>query len=320
MRPPTRRGMSARLPGRFPWRAAPWPAGVERPLPDRGVGTAYDTGWSRKPPVRVLRAALLDTLGRPLVAAVASPRVVGAEILEGIEPPVIFVANHASHIDTGLVLYCLPTRLRHKTVVAAAADHFFDRRWKAHLWAFTLAAIPIERHRVNRASAELAAGLLDDGWNLIIFPEGGRSPDGWQQPFRGGAAYLAKRTGRLVVPMHLAGTALVLPKKPPGSRSARPSRSPCTVHFGKPLSALPGEDARRLGARIESAVALLADESSSDFWSARLRHAAGNTPSPSGPAASPWRRAWELPRPDGRHGSPDSPRGAPGTPWERRAR
>ena len=66
-----------------------------------------------------------------------------------------------------------------------------------------MGAIPIERARVGRRSADYAAGLIDDGWSLLIYPEGGRSPDGWGQTFRGGAAYLALRCGVPVVPVHL---------------------------------------------------------------------------------------------------------------------
>ena len=38
--------------------------------------------------------------------------------------------------------------------------------------------------------------LIDDGWSLVIYPEGGRSPDGWGQEFKGGAAYLSSAHGR----------------------------------------------------------------------------------------------------------------------------
>ena len=48
----------------------------------------------------------------------------------------IFAANHASHVDTPLLLSVLPDRWRHRTVVAAGADYFFDKRWKAVLFAF----------------------------------------------------------------------------------------------------------------------------------------------------------------------------------------
>ena len=166
----------------------------------------YDTAWSRRYGVRLARAMVLDNVTRPVARMVASPLIRGDEALTGVEAPVIFAANHASHADTPLLLSCLPLRFRHRTVVAAAADYFFDRRWKADAWSFLLAAIPIERTKINRRSADLAAELLADDWNLVIFPEGGRSPDGWAQTFHpGGAAYLATRTGRPVVPVHLDG-------------------------------------------------------------------------------------------------------------------
>jgi 1-acyl-sn-glycerol-3-phosphate acyltransferase len=143
---------------------------------------------------------LVDNVTRPASRMLAPATLRGLEHLRHLEGPVIFAANHASHVDTPLLLSNLPLPFRHRTVIAAASDYFFDRTWKAALWSFALAAVPIERTRVNRRSADLAAELLEDGWNLVIFPEGGRTPDGWGQPFRGGAAYLARRTGCPVVP------------------------------------------------------------------------------------------------------------------------
>ena len=287
-------------PSGFPWSAPTWPTDLARPAPDRRLGVDYDTSWTRAYPARLARAVVLDTVTRPLAHALASPEVRGAELLGLAEPPVIFVANHTSHVDTPLLLSVLPARLRHKTVVAAAADHFFDRRWKAHLWALALAAIPIERHRVNRRSAQLAAELVDEGWNLVIYPEGGRSHDGWFQPFRGGAAYLAARTGRPVVPVHVDGTWGILPR---GSNRVRRART--RVSFGHPIVPSEDDDARRLEARIEAALATLADETRTDWWTARRRAASGSTPSPRGPDAAPWRRAWELGRADARSSDDD---------------
>ena len=178
---------------------------MPRPAPESDLGVHYDTAWSRKYPVRLARAMVLDNVTRPLAKVVAQPQLRGEEYLADLERPVIFASNHASHIDTPLLLASLPLRFRHRTVVAAAADYFFDRRWKADTFSFLLGAIPIERTKVNRRSADLAAELIADDWNLVIFPEGGRSPDGWAQQFTGGAAYLASRTGRPVVPVHLDG-------------------------------------------------------------------------------------------------------------------
>ena len=60
--------------------------------------------------------------------AVAQPSVEGLERFEATEGPVIFAANHSSHLDTPLVLTVLPEPWRHKTVTLAAADYFFDSR------------------------------------------------------------------------------------------------------------------------------------------------------------------------------------------------
>ena len=174
-------------------------------------------------------------------------------------------------------------------MVGAGADYFFGNRVTGTLSALVLGAIPIERTRVNRRSADQAAELLDDGWSLLIFPEGGRSPDGWGQPFRGGAAYLSLRCDVPVVPVHVEGT---------GRSCARartwPKPGRTTVTFGAPLRPAEGEDSRRFGARIEPAVAALADEAITDWWSARRRAAAGATPALTGPAYQGWRRAWAL--------------------------
>jgi len=300
---------------RFPVAAPSWPGSVPRPAPDRGTGLAYDTAWSRRYPARLARAVLTDNVTRPLARLLADPEVVGDEMLRTIDGPVIFAANHASHVDTPLLLSCLPLPFRHRTVVAAAADYFFDRKWKAALWSLVLATIPIERTRVNRRSAELATELLADGWNLIIFPEGGRSPDGWGQEFRGGAAYLSVRAGVPVVPVHLAGTRALLPKGGGGIR-----RRPTTVSFGSLLRPADGEDARRFATRIESAVAVLASEANGgDWWTARREAARQETPPLQGPDVAAWRRSWALPttRPAGGDHAGEDPvtPGGPTGPW-----
>jgi 1-acyl-sn-glycerol-3-phosphate acyltransferase len=234
-----------------------------------------------------------EAVTRPLIRVLASPTVSGADRLSHLDEPLVFAANHASHIDTPLLLSVLPERWRHRTVVAAGADYFFDRRWKALLFAFSINAIPIERLRVNRKSADRAAGLLTEGWSLLIYPEGGRTPDGWGRPHRAGAAWLAVRTGRAVVPVHVEGTRRILPRN--GGR-LRPGVTHVT--FGKPLRPEPGEDARDLGGRIEREVAVLADEQVTDWWTATRRAAAGRTPALTGPDASGWRRTWSLDRQD----------------------
>jgi 1-acyl-sn-glycerol-3-phosphate acyltransferase len=229
--------------------------------------------------------------------ALADPEIRGHDRLDDLRPrdrdeaarSVIFAPNHHSHLDTGLMVHAVPAVWRHRLVTAAAADYFFDKRWKARLSALALNAVPVDRESTGRKSADQMAHLLSRGWSLVIYPEGGRSPDGWGQPFKGGAAYLSGRTGAPVVPVFIDGTDSILGK---GMSLPKPGRT--RVTFGHPLTPADGESTRRFNERIERAVAELADESTTDFWTARRRAASGDTPRLGGPAYTGWRRKWDL--------------------------
>ncbi|MGH9127939.1 MAG: lysophospholipid acyltransferase family protein [Acidimicrobiales bacterium] len=275
------------LTGRFPWSAPDWPTTLERPVAHK-VGVDYDPAWARRYGVRLVRALLLENLTRPALRILADPTVAGLDRLDGVDGPAVFASNHASHLDTPLILTSLPARLRHRTVVSAGADYFFDRPWKAKVSAGLIGAIPTERQRVNRRSMDLAAELLGEGWNLVFFPEGGRSPDGWARAFGDAAAHLARRAGVPLVPVHVEGTGELLGKRRPGLR-----RGATKVTFGRPIQ--PGAlSTRKLGEALESAVDELADEAATDWWSARLRAGAGQSPATRGPEGASWRRAWAL--------------------------
>jgi 1-acyl-sn-glycerol-3-phosphate acyltransferase len=220
-----RLSLVSRLP--FPFTAARTPIAVD-PLPDkRRTGANYDTEWARSFGARMARLGLLEGVLTPAMEVLAVPDRRGLDRLRDLadaDPPqpVIFAANHHSHVDTPLLLSSIPEPWRHKTFVAAAADYFFTSRVRSAASALVLNAIPIERTRVSRRPADDAAALIEDGWSLVIFPEGGRSPDGWGQPFRGGAAYLSLRCHVPVVPVHIEGTGRILRKgKNRPSRSAR---------------------------------------------------------------------------------------------------
>jgi 1-acyl-sn-glycerol-3-phosphate acyltransferase len=274
----------------FPFGAPTVPDGVEPPPPPRKLGADYDTDWARRFPARLTRLAVLEGVLRPTVAALGAPERAGIDRLHGLgDGSVIFAANHHSHLDTPVLLTSIPEPWRHKVFVGAAADYFFRNRVTSAASALVMGAIPIERSKVTRRSADQAAELLDAGWSMLIFPEGGRSPDGWGQPFRGGAAYLSNRCGVPVVPVHLEGTGRILRK---GAK--RPTPSNVRVTYGEPLRPEEGESAARYAERIERAVAELADEATTDWWQARRRAATGATPVLTGPDAPTWRRAWAL--------------------------
>ena len=273
----------------FPYGAPPVPRSVEPPPSERRLGADFETDWARRYAARWTRTVLLEAALRPAMATLAKPERHGLDLIADLDAPAVFVANHHSHLDTPLMLTSLPEPFRYKVFVGAAADYFFRTRLTGTAAALVLNAIPIERSRVSRSSADQAAQLIDDGWSMLIFPEGGRSKDGWGQPFRGGAAYLAQRCSVPVVPVHLEGTGRIL-------RKGRKLPSPATarVTFGRPIHGGDDESSRALNERITHAVAMLADEATTDWWQARRRSHAGETPALAGPDAPIWRRAWAL--------------------------
>jgi 1-acyl-sn-glycerol-3-phosphate acyltransferase len=93
------------------------------------------------------------------------------------------------------MLTSMPAPWKHKAFVGAAADYFFGNKSTAAISALFIGAIPIERTSINRNTIEKAVDLLRGGWSMVIYPEGGRSPDGWGQEFRPGASRCSRRTG-----------------------------------------------------------------------------------------------------------------------------
>lgn len=273
----------------FPLRPANVPDGVEPPKAESRTGIDFETDWARSYPARAARVLLVEGVVRPSMAVLAAPIVLGTDRLADFEGPAVFAANHHSHIDTPLLLSVIPEPWRHHMAIGAAADYFFGNRVTGTLSALVIGAIPIERTKINRKSADDAAALIEDGWSFLIFPEGGRSPDGWGQPFRGGAAYLSLRCEVPVIPVYVGGTTRILRK---GKKLPRLSIT--RIVFGHPLWPREDEDSRKFARRIEDAVSALGDEGRTDWYSSRVRVHAGEVPSMRGPAAGDWRKSWEL--------------------------
>lgn len=201
------------------WEAALVATGPARPA----------IGWARTGGVCAARALLRALTLRPLVRIFcARRRVIGRDRIPA--GPVIFVANHAGHADTPLVLSALPRRHRARVAPAAAADYFFASPAAGALTQLIIGGFPFPRR--GRDGLDRAHALLNQGWSVLLFPEGTRSPDGRIAPFKRGAAMLAARSRATVVPVGLAGTRHVLGK---GRRI--PRRRPVAVVFGAPIPA-----------------------------------------------------------------------------------
>jgi len=235
----------------FHWEG-PRPAG----WPERSAAVpvrASHIGWARAEPVRSLRWLVQNGLSLPFTRAMADPHVVGEEWVRELERPAILAANHVSHADTPPLLYALPGRTRERTVVAAAADYWYRRPWLGRLVSLWLNTFPFSRTGGPQAVLNSSSQLLKSGWNLLVYPEGTRSPDGRLQEFKPGVGHLATETRTPVIPMHVSGSHRIMPK---GRRFPLPA--PATIRIGRPLQPGRGETSRAFAGRVEAAVQKLA--------------------------------------------------------------
>jgi long-chain acyl-CoA synthetase len=222
--------------------------------------------WNRAPWAYWLRRASLATWILPLSRVFVRLRVSGLEHLQGLDGPVVFAANHQSHIDTPAVLMALPARWRYRTTVAMAKEffkaHFFpEQHGRAarltnstnyYLASLFFNAFPLpQREAGTRQTLRYIGALLAEGQSLLIFPEGKRTLQGEINPFRAGIGMIGARLGVPVVPVRIEGADHVLHQH---ARMATPGR--VTVTFGAPLR-LEGDDYAALAAQVEAAVRAL---------------------------------------------------------------
>jgi long-chain acyl-CoA synthetase len=124
----------------------------------------------------------------------------------------IVAPNHASHIDTGLVKRALGKDVAEQTVAVAAADYWFDTKYKrAYMNNFTT-LVPIERTGSLRQSLRHVTQILHEGYNALIFPEGGRQESGHIAEFKPIIGYLALNQKIGILPVYLWGTFEAYPK------------------------------------------------------------------------------------------------------------
>jgi long-chain acyl-CoA synthetase len=123
----------------------------------------------------------------------------------------IVAANHASHLDTGLVKFALGEQ-GEALVALAAKDYFFDDPVRRMYFENFTNLVPMERHGSLRESLRLAGDVIRDGYILLIFPEGTRSDTGVMSDFKPSLGYLAMTNKCGILPMYLSGTHEAMPK------------------------------------------------------------------------------------------------------------
>lgn len=126
-------------------------------------------------------------------------KVKGKENLPG-EKPVLIVCNHLHLADPPMVAASLPLKCK-----IMAKEDLWHNAWSRY-WVANFGAFPVRRGAIDTAAFRSAERALKEGFSVIMFPEGGRSPDGKMQPAMPGAAMIAARMHVSILPVSITGS------------------------------------------------------------------------------------------------------------------
>jgi long-chain acyl-CoA synthetase len=187
----------------------------------------------------------------------------------------LVAANHCSHLDMGLTKMALG-EFGKDLVALAAADYFFDTKYKRAVMENFTNLVPMERTGSLRQSLRHAKSFLDRGYNALIVPEGTRSMTGIMADFKPVVGYLALHARVGILPMFLDGTYEAMPKGTTLIMSrevgARIGRLLEIEELEEMTKGMPRAEAYRLiAARVRHEVVNLRDRTRNEFDAKQLR-------------------------------------------------
>ncbi len=204
--------------------------------------------WGMRWWCRMTRGALQRGVVFPFVALPYGLKVTGRERLEGITGPVLFASNHNLGLDNPLIIKAVPIEWRRRMAIAGAAN-----LWRNPVWWIMNPLLgngfPLAKEGSVRPSLENMGKIMDDGWSVLIYPEGELTVGGPIKPFMNGTGLVAVEGRIPVVPLRLHIHRLGTPTRFPFLR-----RGSVEVSFGEPLNFPPGTDYQDATAAIENAV------------------------------------------------------------------
>ena len=142
-------------------------------------------------------------------------KVTGRENLKGIKNfPVIFMPNHLSNWDAVAVCRALPFKIEKDLSFAAAYDTVYEY-YKHFAWLAELAfnAFPLPRHEGDniKVGLENSGQMLDQGFDVVMYPEGKISEKGDLLPLKEGAGLFATQMGVPIIPIKIEGMQKIFP-------------------------------------------------------------------------------------------------------------
>ncbi|MGC9329729.1 MAG: 1-acyl-sn-glycerol-3-phosphate acyltransferase, partial [Candidatus Hinthialibacter sp.] len=196
--------------------------------------------WTLSHFCRFIRWMFQWVVIKPALKRYCDIRCYGLENVNGVDAPLLIVSNHTSHVDTALIMNMLPGRLGMRTCPAAWKEYFdlegkpfFAKigKWMAWQIATILFNIfPFPQTAGYRSSMAYAGELVDRGWNILFFPEGGRTKDGTWGEFQEGVGVLAKNLQIPILPVAIKDGEKILP-----AGAGWPRRDTVSISFGKPF-------------------------------------------------------------------------------------
>ena len=142
-----------------------------------------------------------------IMKIICSPTtVMGLDKIDTTKPHV-YAVNHASALDIPVLYVYLPFQFR----IAFKKELLSYPIVGWHLRRSGQICVDQQNPAASIGSIRSALKSLKSGMPLVIFPEGGRTPDGQLQPFLAGAFFLAIKAQVDIVPVALVGTYELLP-------------------------------------------------------------------------------------------------------------
>lgn len=156
----------------------------------------------------------------PFVSILYRHKYIGSENLKTLKKPTVFASNHVSLIDTFVILFSLPFKIRLRLTTVMSIEHHFPRYFNGtghnirrffeatgfYLFiCLFLNVVPLSRTHGFRQSLENIGSLIDKGWNVLIFPEGAITIDGNIKEFEPGIGIIAKDMKVPIVPIRIDG-------------------------------------------------------------------------------------------------------------------
>ncbi len=163
----------------------------------------------------------------------------------------LICSNHVTVLDPGWISCCMPRAIRDNTAIVGKSDLVDDKLLKNFVRSHNL--IPVDRTGNSLATLDRCRELLDEGWNVLIFPEGTNYENTkGMLTLKEGPARLAVGSGKSVLPVRIKGLSPVDQER---KAFLPPMGDRIEVVFGTPISPEglePAELNEKLRAAIEA--------------------------------------------------------------------